>query len=74
MDPEFAAALTKAGLIDSKPPPPPSTAAEARIGFDTTVLKAYKAFLEPYLPPSECYSYACLRYADGLRFQAIPTR
>ncbi|KAI0328847.1 hypothetical protein GY45DRAFT_1419728 [Cubamyces sp. BRFM 1775] len=56
MDPEFAAALTKAGLIDAKPPPPPSTAAEARAGFDMTVLKAYKAFLEPHLPPSDTYT------------------
>ncbi|KAH9900687.1 Alpha/Beta hydrolase protein [Cubamyces lactineus] len=56
MDPEFAAALAQAGLLDSKAPPPPSTAAEARAGFDMTVLRGYKAFLEPHLPPSNTYT------------------
>ena len=54
MDPEYAAGLAKAGLlVGSKPPPPASTAEEARVGFDTIVVKGYKAFLEPHLPPSE---------------------
>ncbi|KAI0657072.1 Alpha/Beta hydrolase protein [Cubamyces menziesii] len=56
MDPQYAAALTKAGLLGSAPPPPPSTAKEARAGFDIAVLKGYKAFLEPNLPPSNTYT------------------
>ncbi|KAH9885085.1 Alpha/Beta hydrolase protein [Cubamyces lactineus] len=56
MDPEYAAGLAKAGLLGSKPPPPPSTAEEARAGFDIAVLKVYKAFLVPQLPPSNAYT------------------
>ncbi|KAI0364164.1 hypothetical protein BV20DRAFT_974744 [Pilatotrama ljubarskyi] len=53
MDPEFAAAV--APLVGQKQASPP-TIAEARAEFDQGVTAAFKAYLQPSLPPDSAYT------------------